>query len=607
MVYRPDIQGLRGISVLAVMLFHLGVGFPGGFIGVDVFFVISGFLMTGIISEEFSKRGTFSFAEFYSRRIRRIFPALLVTILLTTALGYFLLLPGDYREFAESGLYAALSLGNVFFYFSTGYFDIPAESKGLLHTWSLGVEEQFYLIWPLVMLGLLSVGKGRRATMFWCLLGIVGAGFLISVHSVLTNPKAAFYLLHARLWELAAGGLLVFVPRLGGRWLGEAMPGAGLGLILWSVFSLSSDMPFPGWNALPAVIGAALIIGPANTTSGAAHALSFKPLTFVGQISYSLYLWHWPLIVFWRQYRSGAPLTLGNAAMLASISVLVAFASWKWVEQPFRKSHPPKIVLPLGLAAAAAVAVAAFGVVEKNGLPGRISPRLEALASLTTMWDWHCPHTPAPLDVDCAVGAEWRTAASKGVIWGDSHAEHLLPLLDLAGRQTGRSIALFGDCPPIYYEEGLKRHVAGFPQYDAACTAQRSHFLDLLKSSPEIEFVLVASRWSAYVADLYRSEGDTRSLERGLQLLKEGLTEFVSEIATPNRKVVLLGEMPQLGLDPHSLRHAGEHLSGGHPPLARSKAAPAMSGDDRLDFSEQLCATTTRNQRGPPLGCGQPC
>src|SRR3954454_2701678 len=148
------------------MLFHLGVGFPGGFIGVDVFFVISGFLMTGIISEEFTKRGTFSFAEFYSRRIRRIFPALLVTILLTTALGYFLLLPGDYREFAESGLYAALSLGNVFFYFSTGYFDIPAESKGLLHTWSLGVEEQFYLIWPLVMLGLLSVGKcrGRRCS-----------------------------------------------------------------------------------------------------------------------------------------------------------------------------------------------------------------------------------------------------------------------------------------------------------------------------------------------------------------------------------------------------------------------------------------------------------
>src|SRR6202035_5590773 len=141
----------------------------GGFVGVDVFFVISGFLMTGLISEEFTARGTFSFGGFYSRRIRRIFPALLVMILATTALGYFLLLPGDYKELAQSGLYAALSLGNVFFYYSTGYFDIPAESKGLLHTWSLGVEEQFYLIWPPVMIALLWLAKGRRAVMVWLL------------------------------------------------------------------------------------------------------------------------------------------------------------------------------------------------------------------------------------------------------------------------------------------------------------------------------------------------------------------------------------------------------------------------------------------------------
>ena len=275
------------------------------------------------------------------------------------------------------------------------------------------MEEQFYLIWPVVMLGLLSVAKGRRARMFSCLLGIVGAGFLISVHGVLANPKAAFYLLHARLWELAAGGLLVFVPRLPSRWLGETLSAAGLGLISWSVLFLSSDMPFPGWNALPAVLGAALIVSPANTASAVARVLSFKPLTFVGQISYSLYLWHWPLIVFWRQYRSGAPLTLADAAIVAGVAVLAAFASWKWVEQPFRKPHSPKLVLPLGLTAAVAVAVMAFGVVERNGFPGRISPRLEALSSLTTMWDWHCPDTPAPLDVDCAVGADWRTAPAK--------------------------------------------------------------------------------------------------------------------------------------------------------------------------------------------------
>jgi peptidoglycan/LPS O-acetylase OafA/YrhL len=212
------------VSVLAVMIFHLTLGLPGGFVGVDAFFVISGFLMTGLIAEEFSERGTFSFGQFYSRRIRRIFPALLVMILTTTAFGYFLLFPGDYKEFAKSGVYAALSLSNVFFFLSTGYFDIPSELMGLLHTWSLGVEEQFYLVWPPIMIALMSLAKARRESMAWLLLGIVGAGFLVSVYGVITHPKAAFYLLHARLWELAAGGLLVFVPRLQDRRLNQLLP-----------------------------------------------------------------------------------------------------------------------------------------------------------------------------------------------------------------------------------------------------------------------------------------------------------------------------------------------------------------------------------------------
>ncbi|MEA2988728.1 MAG: hypothetical protein QOG83_1439 [Alphaproteobacteria bacterium] len=535
--------------MLAVVIFHLALGLPGGFVGVDVFFVISGFLMTGIIAEEFASRGTLSFGQFYSRRIRRIFPALLVMILTTTGLGYVLLSPGDYKEFAQSGMYAALSLSNVFFFFSTGYFDIPSELKGLLHTWSLGVEEQFYLVWPVVMLGILSVTRSRRAAVVW-LLCMIGAGFLVSVYGVLTHPKAAFYLLHARLWELAAGGVLVFLPRLQDRRLNALLPAAGMGLILWSLFFLSPESPFPGWNALPAVVGAALIIHPASASSAVARVLSIQPLPFFGTISYSLYLWHWPLTVFWRQYRSGAPLTTADAAFLAGASVLVAFASWKWVEQPFRKPLPVRATLPLGLTAAAAVAALTFGVVLKDGFPERIDPRLEALGSLKAMWDWNCPYAPEPFHVDCSVGADWRTAASTGVIWGDSHAEHVLPLFDRAGQKTGRSIMLFGDCPPIYYDGGLKRLVAGFPDYDSACSAQRARFIGMLKSSPEIEFVFLAARWSAYLSDTYRNEGDARSEARGLQLLKEGLEELVAEIAVPGRRVILLGEMPQMGFDP---------------------------------------------------------
>jgi peptidoglycan/LPS O-acetylase OafA/YrhL len=236
-VYRPDIQGLRGIAVLAVMIFHLGLALPGGFAGVDVFFVISGFLMTGLVADAVARTGTLSLADFYARRIRRIFPALLVMIVLATALGYALLLPGDERELAESGAAAALSLGNVFFYYTTGYFDIPAEAKPLLHTWSLGVEEQFYLIWPGAMLALFWLARsapakrlcakfasakflsanaardGDRLVMLALLFAITALGFLLSVYGVLANPKAAFYLLPARLWELAAGGLLVFLAQ----------------------------------------------------------------------------------------------------------------------------------------------------------------------------------------------------------------------------------------------------------------------------------------------------------------------------------------------------------------------------------------------------------
>jgi hypothetical protein len=274
-----------------------------------------------------------------------------------------------------------------------------------------------------------------------------------------------------------------------------------------------------------------------------------QPLPFVGKISYSLYLWHWPLIVFWRQYHSGAALTLAGAAIVASASVLVACASWRWVEEPFRKPFSVKATLRLGVAAAATVAAVMFGIVATDGLPQRIDPKLAALSSLKLMWDWDCPSNQGPLKTNCTVGADWATAAAKGVVWGDSHAEHLMPLLDLAGRETGRSITLFGDCPPIFYDGGLKRYIPASPEYDSSC-AERAHFIDVLKASPEIEFVMLAARWSAYLSVTYRSPGDPRSVARGLQLLDEGLEQFVDEIAPLHRKIVLLGEMPQLGFDP---------------------------------------------------------
>jgi hypothetical protein len=241
------------------------------------------------------------------------------------------------------------------------------------------------------------------------------------------------------------------------------------------------------------------------------------------------------------------------------------------------------------LAAAAAVAVVAFGVVEQNGFPARVTPRMEALSSLKTMWDWDCPHNPGLPAVDCSVGADWGTAASHGVVWGDSHAEHLLPLLDLAGRETDSAIALFGDCPPIFYQGGLRRYIPASPDYDASC-ALRGHFFDVLKSSPDIGFIILAARWSAYLPDTYKSPGDTRSPARGLELLKEGLEEFVAESAPLRRRLVLMGEMPQMLLDPiPCVLLQDVHLWRDRSELAQCRAMTASI--PRSTFLNRLSAT----------------
>jgi hypothetical protein len=197
--------------------------------------------------------------------------------------------------------------------------------------------------------------------------------------------------------------------------------------------------------------------------------------------------------------------------------------------------------------------------------------------------------------VTCSVGADWQTATSRGVVWGDSHAEHLLPLFDVAGRKTGRAVALFGDCPVIYYEGGLKRAVAGFANYDLGCAEKRARYLDLLKSSPELEFIFVAARWSAYLGDTYRSDGEPRSVAHGLKLLREGVEEFIGEMAPLHRKIILLGEMPQLGFDPipcvmleriyaedlNLLRYAGE----------RDRCHAATAAISRSSFEARQSAT----------------
>jgi peptidoglycan/LPS O-acetylase OafA/YrhL len=324
--------------VLSVLLFHAGVEvFSGGFVGVDIFFVISGYLITTIIHREVES-GRFSIAHFYERRFRRILPAAAVVVVAVFVAGE-LLFPLHHQDnLARSAIAAALFSSNIYFYLESGYFADPANTMPLLHTWSLAVEEQFYVVFPLVMLSIAKFGKGQYA--IW--LPVLAVASLITCVVVTEeNATAAFYLGHTRAWELLAGSLLAVnvFPALRDQHTREFVALAGTLMVAFSVLFFSELTIFPGLAALLPVLGTVMIIHSGTggeTTVG--RCLSTRPLVFVGLISFSLYLWHWPVVVF-AQYYSVVALTPALIILVLCASFFLAVVSWRYVEMPFRKKR----------------------------------------------------------------------------------------------------------------------------------------------------------------------------------------------------------------------------------------------------------------------------
>ena len=368
MIYRREIDGLRAVAVLPVVLFHGGIEFiSGGFAGVDVFFVISGYLITALIVQDLEK-GRFSILEFYERRTRRILPALFVMLAVSSVLAALWMAPSQMAYYSKALASVALFASNIFFWRNSGYFDTGSESNPLLHTWSLAVEEQFYILFPLFMLAAWRFGRSR---VFWMLVLAALVSLLLTEPGWRFKAWANFYLLPTRAWELLAGSLCALWLTARPQRENDLLAAAGLGAILTSFFLFDRNTPFPSFRTVLPVGGTALLIlfaGPATLTG---RLLALKPIVGIGLISYSVYLWHQPLLAFLRVRSLDAP-SPELLLFAALLSLPIGYLSWRFVEQPWRKGQGARF-RSLSTAKTLSCALAGLVVVVSVGAWGTVS------------------------------------------------------------------------------------------------------------------------------------------------------------------------------------------------------------------------------------------
>jgi len=449
--YRPDIDGLRALAVLAVIAFH---GFPeyiaGGFVGVDVFFVISGFLISGIILDE-TRVGLFSLQKFYARRVRRIFPALLLVLLFSLLAGWWLLLPADLLRLGKQLAASAAFVSNFYLWFQSSYFSPDARTFPLLHLWSLGVEEQFYIVWPLIIMGL-----RRRPN--WTMSAIVLIGissFCLNI-ALLDNHEADFYSPVTRAWELMLGASLAWLRRrddieLPSKRSADVATIAGLFLILGSTLLFDQQSSYPGWLALVPTIGTSLILWGGASSGVASSVLSSRALVFVGLISYPLYLWHWPLLVFSEAFKF-APLTPLERGLVIAVSFILAWLTYELVESRFRAGRVNRTKIAALSGGMIFIALVGLGMVEGQGFETRFPKKTREFAEVRgypASWRVH----------ECLIDPKKETTFGKSCmeetrpllfVWGDSTATALMPGLRQLQRERNFGVAQFNanSCGP---------------------------------------------------------------------------------------------------------------------------------------------------------------
>jgi peptidoglycan/LPS O-acetylase OafA/YrhL len=522
--YRPDIDGLRTIAILPVLFFHAGVpGLSGGFVGVDVFFVISGYLITSIIAREIGE-GRFSIITFYERRIRRILPALIammLAVMVATAIFYF---PSDFRLVPKTVLSALFFCSNVLFYWDSNYFATSAHTKPMLHTWSLAVEEQFYIVFPILLILLHRYAPRWRTT---AIVAIAVVSLALSIVTVRGHPDFAFYMLPTRAWELMAGALLAVgaIPAIRSQAARELVAFGGVVSIAWAVVTFSSETRFPGANALFPVLGAAALIHSAPDTL-VGKVLGLRPIVFIGLISYSLYLWHWPVVVF-AEYVTDMPLSGWPTVGAIGASFFLAILSWRFVERPFRSrlGIPRPRLFQIAAVASAAICVVAGAVQVSDGWPSRFDPevlRLQEYAESFSPLRAKC-HTSDGKEErkPCVLGADVPPTVA---VWGDSHGVELSYALGEEAASHGQSLIqrTYSSCPPVLDVDIPDRRY---------CRRRNHTVLNYLLKHPEINTIVMVGYWAS--SDLAQTPGVARGLERAVSALQDG-----------GKRIVLVGAVP---------------------------------------------------------------
>jgi peptidoglycan/LPS O-acetylase OafA/YrhL len=551
--FRSEVDGLRAVAVLAIFAFHLELpGVGGGFVGVDIFFVISGYVITMGIMRELDSGG-FSLQHFYLRRLRRIMPALLVVLLCVMAAGHVILSPSEYKELADSALATLAFSANFFFHDRVGYFAAAAHSRPLLHMWSLGIEEQFYIFIPLLVSAL---RRFRGVAPLKTILAVVVLSFLYGQLANAISEKHAFYMPMARFWEIAVGGAVACAERHLSMSDGRARLLAGLGILAIgaAIFLLDNTQSFPGWIAAIPVLGTAAVIAFARQ-GWIASALSVRPLVVIGGWSYSIYLVHWPIIVYWRLC-VGRPLAAHEqVATVVLVFALAALLS-RLVERPMRTGsgalgNRPALV---GIACGSiAVLIGGALVSLGNGAPWRMNASAkETISTLKVALEGRAR---------CKVDKEWLAdpkvpisacrwnpgaGATDFVVWGDSHAGMIAPELSDALSQVGMKsgvVVVLADCFPLVgiHVEWRKNNRTCPAFVDAVVNAIR-------RDKPRV--VVMASRW-ANVESPVRSPGDGGKSVQILDVENGGkpislADALVRTIERLNTQVIILGPVPEI-------------------------------------------------------------